>query len=164
MHLLRTDLRLATRHADIDLRSSRTELKIHQQREVLIGDSSSTEHFKLIETRQFFKHMKVNVVETRIEERSSSVFALNLRQRITTIRQQPAFGAKRLRDKVFPRAAIDRQAKRQRIQEQSDDALAVSRFRPAIRNEAGDDIMFAADRAQNFEMRGKQHALERHTG
>src|SRR5690242_19847263 len=116
--LFRTDLRLVARDPDVDLRRLRTELEVHEQREVRISDSASAEHFKLVEASQFFKHVKMNVVETSIKDRSPAVFTLNLRQRITAIRQHFAFGTKCFRYKVFPRSAVEQHTKWQRIQKQ----------------------------------------------
>ncbi len=164
MRLFKTNLRIVARDADIDLRGLCSQIEVHQQREVGFGDSATAEHFNFLEVGQTLQDVKVNVVETSIEQGSISVLTLNLRQRVTTIRQQFAFGTKCLGDKLFPRATIKREAKRQRIQKQPDHAITVGCFRPAVRNQTGDYVVFAANHTQNPEVCGKQHALERHAG
>src|SRR5919205_615275 len=106
--LFLTNLRIVTRNPDVNLRALRPEIEVHHQREIGLGDAATTEHFNIFKIGDALQNVEVNVVEASIKQSSTSVLALNLRQRVTTVRQQFAFSTKYLRHQLFPRTSIKR--------------------------------------------------------
>src|SRR5215212_3015105 len=82
------NLRLVARYDDIDLVAvGRPEVEINHEGEVCIRGPASLEHFDIVETRYALEHVEVNVIKASLEKRSAAVLALNLRERVTTVRQ-----------------------------------------------------------------------------
>src|ERR1700755_698182 len=103
LRLRRADLRLVTRNHNIDLMAvGRPQIEVNHEGEVCVCGAASAEHLNIVETRHTFEYVEVNVVERRLEKRSTTVLALNLRERVTTVRQQLAFGTEGRRDEIFP--------------------------------------------------------------
>src|SRR5215212_2830447 len=164
LRLCGADLRLVARDDDIDLMAvGRPEIEVNHQGEIGVRGAAGAEHFNIVETRHALEHVEVNVVKAGLKERSATVLALNLRERVTTVRQQLAFGTECRGREIFPRTTVEREANRQRIQKHSDDTFAIGCFRTAVENHSRNNVTLAADRAQHSEVRAKQYALEGHT-
>ncbi len=109
--------------------------------------------------------VEVDEVEACLEElRGSrrSKLALDLRQRVAAERQDLALGREHLAHEVDPRAPGQRGAQRHGIQEETQDAVRVSGFRPAVRHQAGGHVPGTRDPPHDPDVGGEKHVLEGH--
>ncbi len=160
LHLIIAEFGLVIDEPELDARGTGEDAELNHEREVCFFPDLVTEQLDLASLHDLLVNVEVHEVEGRVEQRSSAGKSLDSGHRETSMGQQPTLRLERLPNEFCKGAGSQLHAQGERIQKESEDAIAARLLRSSVRREAGHDLRLSGEGTQHAQVRGERDALE----